>query len=302
MERTGVASPIRLASKREFLKLITRRVPPARWRKGGSKAGRIALQRDILRLQSALKAEAMGILPKGFKGVLEKQIARFKETALFLGLSEGLNGKGYKASEWTAEEMALGALLLRTASREAFVSEVALTSMARPTFQSLIDRSYSRARYLLGEADGFVNPRLAARNERILQKLKDVQTSTKRMADFKIGKAVKAGVLSGATWGDAVAAVTASISGRVLSGSRLNTLARTEAFHAVDEGLKEAVKISGSLTHMSVVGCRAIEPNIPTYRGTPTCNIEDVPIQDVDMVQFHVNHTGAWFPSRFKVD
>ena len=302
MERTGVDTPIRRASKREFLRLITRKIPPSQWKRNGSKSERVALQRDVVRLQSALKAEAMGILPKSFKGVFEEQINRFKETALFLGNRYKLRSKNYKASDWTAEEIATGVGILMSSSIAAFGNEAALIAMSRPKFQSLIDRAYARTRYLLGEADGIVNPRLAARNESILRKLKDVQVSSKNMADFKIGKAVDSGALSGSSWGDAVAAVTATIAGRVNSGSRLNSLGRTEAFHAVDEGLKEAVKMSGSLTHMSVVGCKAIEPNIPTYMGTPTCNIEDVPIQDVDMVQFHVNHTGAWFPSRFKVD
>ena len=301
MERAGLTPPIRRASKRDFLRLITRRVPPSRWTKGKNKADRVALQRDILRLQSALKAEAMGVLPNAFKKVLEDQIDVFTQTALTLGVRTGLNRKAYKASDWTAEEIALGALLLRAASREAFGNYLALNRMARPVYQSLMDRAYARSRYLLGEADGLVNPMLANRNEKILRNLRDVQVSTKSMADFRIGKALESGILANASWGDAVAGVTASVAERIKSASRLTTFGRTESFIAVDEGIKEAAKISNSLTHMSVVGCRAIEPNIPTYMGTPTCNIENVPIQDVDIVQFHVNHTGAWFPSRFAV-
>ena len=190
---------------------------------------------------------------------------------------------------------------MRVASREAFGSGAALSRMARPAFQSLIDRAYSRSRYLLGEADGLVNPMLANRNEKILHNLKDVQLSTKAMADFRIGKAIDSGIFTNAIWGDVVAGVTASVAERIKSASRLTTFGRTESFIAVDEGLKEAARISDSITHMSVVGCRAIEPNIPTYGGTPTCNIENVPVADVDGVQFHVNHTGAWFPSRFAV-
>ena len=243
----------------------------------------------------------MGVLPNAFKDLLQDQIDTFTRTAGILGSRTGLNRKGYKSSNWTADEIALGALLLRAASREAFGNEIALSRMARPVYQSLIDRAYSRSRYLLGEADGLVNPMLANRNEKILRKLRNVQISTKSMADFRIAMAIDAGIFTNASWGDAVAGVTASVSERIKSASRLTTFGRTESFIAVDEGLKAAMKISGSLTHMSVVGCRAIEPNIPTYRGTPTCNIENVPVAEVDGVQFHVNHTGAWFPSRFAV-
>ena len=301
MERTGVDSPIRKASKSDFLRSITWRTPPSEWKRNGNRADKLALQRDMLRLQSSLIAEAMGVLPRAFRGVLEDQIAVFTQSALRAGNRVGLGRKSNKASEWTADEIALGTLMLQAASREAFGTAVALKNMARPTFQSLIDRAYSRSRFLLGEADGLVNPRLAVRNEAILKKLNDVQLSTKAMADFRIGMAIDSGLFANAAWGDAVAAVTALITQRVKSASRLNTFGRTEAYRAVDEGLKQAVKISQSLTHMSVVGCRAVEPNIPTYRGEPTCNIENVPIQDVDSVQFHVNHTGAWFPSRFAI-
>ena len=301
MEQSGLITPVRRASKQDFLKLITRRIPPSRWTKRTSKGEKVALQRDVVRLQASLKAEAMGVLPNAFKKILQDQLNEFKQTALGLGVRTGLNRKAFKSSDWTAEEIALGSLLLGAASTAAFGSEVALSRMARPVYQSLIDRAYSRSRYLLGEADGLVNPMLANRNEKILRNLRDVQVSTKNMADFRIDKAIKSDLFVNNSWADAVGAASASISERILSPSRLNTFGRTESFIAVDEGLKEAVKISDSITHMSVVGCRAVEPNIPTYQGTPTCNIENVPITDVDSVEFHVNHTGAWFPSRFAV-
>ena len=301
MEQSGLITPVRRASKQDFLKLITRRIPPSRWNKATSKSEKVALQRDVVRLQAALKAEAMGILPSAFKKVLEDQLRVFRDTALTLGVRTGLNRKGLKSEHWTAEEISLGALLLGAASTAAFGSDLALSRMARPVYQSLIDRSYARSRYLIGEADGLVNPMLANRNEKILRKLRDVQSSTKNMADFRIRKVIDSPSFIESSWANGVAAVTASVSERIISPSRLNTFGRTESFIAVDEGLKEAVKISDSITHMSVVGCRAVEPNIPTYQGTPTCNIQNVPITDVDSVEFHVNHTGAWFPSRFAV-
>ena len=48
MERTGVDTPIRRASKREFLRLITRKIPPSQWKRNGSKSERVALQRDVV--------------------------------------------------------------------------------------------------------------------------------------------------------------------------------------------------------------------------------------------------------------
>ena len=54
------------------------------------------------------------------------------------------------------------------------------------------------------------------------------------------------------------------------------------------------------ITHVSVIGCEAREPGSPQYRGESTCNIQDVPINDADKLEFHPNHTGTIVPSRFR--
>ena len=87
-----------------------------------------------------------------------------------------------------------------------------------------------------------------------------------------------------------------------IGATRIPTIVRTELSRATDSGIKQALKDSEVVTHVSVVGCEAIEPNIPEYNGIPTCNIEDVPIEDVDELEFHPNHTGTIVPSRFRDD
>lgn len=85
-----------------------------------------------------------------------------------------------------------------------------------------------------------------------------------------------------------------------IATNRVPTIVRTELGNAADEATKSAMHDSGVVTHFDVIGCEAIEPGIPTYKGIPTCNIKGVPIQDRRMVRFHPNHTGAIVVNSFR--
>jgi hypothetical protein len=85
-----------------------------------------------------------------------------------------------------------------------------------------------------------------------------------------------------------------------LSESRIRTIARTELSRAADAGARKAYRQYGKVTHVSVIGCKHVEPNIPEFRGIPTCNIKHVPEADSDELQFHINHTGMLVPSGFR--
>ncbi|MAS81987.1 MAG: hypothetical protein CMF45_04800 [Legionellales bacterium] len=302
MEERRLEYTPRVATKANFLRSINRRKPPTKWNRGGTKAQRRQLTQDFVNLQATLKAEAISKIPKASQAIFTKQTKLFEKKALELGHRFRTARKANADDPWTEEEIAIAILIMADAAKFAFGNPTALSTMARPTFQSLIDKSYTRTRFLLGEADGLSNPRLAGRNERILKKLKRVQISTLAMANFKIKQTFDdaAWFRIGYSWGEAVGIVGQAIQTRVAAPSRVLTIARTEGQRAVDEGLKEGIKLSDIVSHMSVIGCQAVEPNIPTYRGDPTCNIEDVPVEDVDLVDFHINHTGAWVASRFR--
>ncbi len=87
-----------------------------------------------------------------------------------------------------------------------------------------------------------------------------------------------------------------------IASNRFPTIARTEMGRAADTGTKAALKDSKTVLEVSVIGCEAVEPGIPTYKGKPTCNIQGVPKEDVDKLEFHINHTGAIVPSKFVDD
>lgn len=78
-----------------------------------------------------------------------------------------------------------------------------------------------------------------------------------------------------------------------IATNRVPTIVRTELGRAVDEGTKHAMRESGIVTHFSVIGCTKIEPRGPTLLGWPTCNLEGVPIEYENEIEFHHNHTGC---------
>lgn len=90
--------------------------------------------------------------------------------------------------------------------------------------------------------------------------------------------------------------------GEDLLTSRVGTIARTESSVIVDASASNCYMESGRVLTVQVVGCQAIEPNIPEYEGVPTCNITGVPAEDADKLEFHPNHTGYIVPETFADD
>lgn len=85
-----------------------------------------------------------------------------------------------------------------------------------------------------------------------------------------------------------------------IATNRVPTIVRTEMGRAVDRATIRSFKEGGEVTHVSVIGCQAIEKGIPTFDGVPTCNIKNVPIEFASSLRFHPNHTGAIVASGFK--
>lgn len=82
--------------------------------------------------------------------------------------------------------------------------------------------------------------------------------------------------------------------------SRIPTIVRNELSVAANEAQILSFKNTKTLTHCSVVGCQAVEDDGPKYKGFPTCNLQNVPVEDLEEVEFHINHTGSWVPTGFR--
>lgn len=80
---------------------------------------------------------------------------------------------------------------------------------------------------------------------------------------------------------------------------RAARIVRNELSLAANAAQILSFKESRTVTHCSVIGCQAIEDNSPEYKGFHTCNIRNVPVADLEEVEFHIGHTGSWVPSGF---
>lgn len=295
-------APLKRVSKVNFLASLKSKPSVFRNSKRVTPSQNQRVANNLINLQKQLRSEAMGSLPREFKTIFENQITKFKNEALLLGSTTRLSSKSQPDETWSDEEIALVIAILSEAASRAFIEDATLVQMARSKYQSLIDRAYTRSRFVLEEADGLRNPNLISRNENLITNTSKINEASYRFSENKISKNVLSSSLlsSGTNWADIVSTVGSSIEKRISTPSRLTTIARTDGGRAVDEGMKETLKKSEVASHCSVVGCMGIEPKIPTYNGVPTCNITDVPVIDVDAVEFHINHTGLWVVSRYK--
>jgi hypothetical protein len=102
---------------------------------------------------------------------------------------------------------------------------------------------------------------------------------------------VEAAIRAGKSVRDTIAAVRDKAT-KIAKG-RSGVIARTESVRATNVGVGLAAKHSWAVTHISVVGCTQVEWRGPAfYRGLPTCNIQNVPAQDAETLDWHPNHTG----------
>jgi len=162
-------------------------------------------------------------------------------------------------------------------------------------FQSTADISYAATLSLLGLIESMIGrARVNQRVRRLLQSSPGILETAKIRWYSLIHKFVREDKLD-------VAQTLAATIRKIDETTRAHipTIARTEAGRAADEGRKQGLIDSQKVKTISVIGCQARERNSPQYRGESTCNIERVPIYDIDLLEFHPNHTGTIVPSEF---
>lgn len=172
--------------------------------------------------------------------------------------------------------------------------DVDLLSEYLPVVQSIAARSYDRTCTIMGDEkapDASVS--ILRRSQNLASQVTRINTTTRT----KLVEVINRTFDEGMTLSEATRTIRDEVTD--INAARIPTIARTEIGRAVDEGVKQSLKESETVTHVSVYGCQGREPGSPTYRGESTCNIQDVPIADVDKLEFHPNHTGAILPSRF---
>lgn len=188
---------------------------------------------------------------------------------------------------------ALWASSIERVMRERGLEMVSINTSA---VQSTVDSSHAATISLLGgiETRG-ARSRLNSRVRNVAARVKNINDTTRSRMRAIITRGIEDQNLTVAEM-----AKTLRSKFKDQSRARVSTIARTEMGQAADEGRKQALLEADVVTHISVIGCEAREPGSPQYRGESTCNIENVPVRDVDQLRFHPNHTGTIIPSKFR--
>lgn len=167
-----------------------------------------------------------------------------------------------------------------------------------PTLQSVAAQGYSRTNILLNQTDTQAAARRLAREAQdIAEHVVSINDTTRE----RIVRRVRDSISDGETVTETAQKLRREVP--PINSGRALTIARTETSNAYTEGIAEAFRQSETLSHVSVIGCEAREPNSPKFDGESTCNFADLEIERLDeflAVGFHPNHTGVLVPSGFK--
>mgnify|MGYP003423529068 CR=1 FL=1 len=167
--------------------------------------------------------------------------------------------------------------------------------------RSVMDQGYAKTSMLMGQVAKEGNSALAARALNLADKITDISERTRGQFRRILTEAVDEKL--------SVASTVRRLRKEMpkLNGQRALVIARTELNRGWYEGAVQSFKESSTLTHVSIIGCESIEqerwdqPSFQQYmwNGKGTCNAEDVPVQELDKLNFHPQHTGSPVPSGF---
>ena len=274
---------------------------------GGADAKTLAhqadrIRRDMVAMRRLLMVDGMRTLADMMKAFFTSRLTRFCERVLS-GVTH-TRSADYRSADASdiktapALELDFGAneAIWAMALEEVFGKEANIELIVHylPVAQSVAARACERTALFLGEelaADTSVS--ILRRAQGMAQEVTRINETTRRQLADRLAR----GIEERETIGEIARAIRNEIP--EIAARRVPAIVRTEIGRAVDEGTKQALKASASVTHVSVYGCKAREASSPQYNGGSTCNAVDVPIQDIDLLRFHPQHTGCIVPSRF---
>jgi hypothetical protein len=245
---------------------------------------------DLIRVQKLARRESYPKLTKGlldlfneeideFLSELEKPQTKARKPDLVVDLPDNIAKLVQAALQKTFSKQRVRARVVRR---------------VRPAVQTAMDHTYRKSVVLLGgkPTDRNLN-RLRASADKLCNKVTRISRTTK----YRLRRELRTAMADNLTLAETVKRVRDRF--HSIAAYRVPTIVRTEIGRAMDAATIQALRDQGNVTHISVIGCEAIEPGIPTYRGIPTCNIRNVPIEDAHLLEFHINHTGTIVPTGF---
>lgn len=256
-------------------------------------SARKALRQDMLMARRAVLLRGMRYLAPSLAKVMREQVEGVVDSAL--NAFSRLYGIPIKAFAYETKD----SVEFTVPNRATMWAEAIEQEMARagsvveltmaPAVTSVAVDTLEKTNLLLGlrPPDNRQLAGLNIRIRRIAAQITNINKTTKRSLQDTIAKSIREG--------KTIFETAQIVRDRIpqIATNRVPTIVRTEMGRAVDEATRYAMKESNTVTHFDVIGCEAIEPDIPTYKGVPTCNIKGVPIQDEGLIRFHPNHTGA---------
>lgn len=270
------------------------RVPPGGWTHEnftGTAARRLVADMVNIRRSASLRGSRMMTKPLAevMRSQVDKVIARVENR-----MAVSYSGKAPVVRIPVAQHQGIWAEALAYVFEQEG-EDMAVINAVRPGLQSVASVVSTRTAEVLGAAVGPGSARaLQTSVDTIARQVTRINETTRDRLAREIANAIDEG--------EHPFEVMERVRRRVpeIATNRVPTIVRTEMGRAADAAALRAMKDSNTVTHVSVTGCQAIEAGIPTFRGVPTCNIKNVPIEYSGSLTFHINHTGAIVASGFK--
>lgn len=288
-----------VSPSRVFAKVAKSKIPDGGWTMESflTNNGR-QLTKDLLAVQRAAKLKGSRLLTKPLTKVMRAQVelvlSLFEKSVIrYAGVDAT---RGMKAVTTTLQVDAHGDLWAQ-AINDAFKilgKDVEVT--IQPVMQSVADDIHEKTTTLLTG----VKPSIPAKRvmqQQVNEIARDV-TGINKTTQNRLARLISKAVDEGKSPFEVMEEVRKKIP--QIATNRVPTIVRTEMGRIADRAAIRSMKDSAVVTHVSVSGCEAIEQGSPTFRGTPTCNIKNVPIEYSGDLRFHINHTGAITASGFR--
>ena len=255
------------------------------------------LSKDLLNVQRAAKAKGARMLTKPLTAVMRGQVEKVLELfernlQRYAGVSATRGAKALVTLQ-VEQHGALWAQAINDAFR---ILGKDVQATIQPVMQSVADDVLDKTTTLLtGGKPSVISKRVMQQSVNDIAR--DV-TGINKTTQGRLARLISKAIDEGQSPGEVMEAVRRKLP--QIGTNRVPTIVRTEMGRISDRAVIRSMKDSAVVTHVSVSGCEAIEQGIPTFRGTPTCNIKNVPIEYAGDLQFHINHTGAITASGFR--
>jgi hypothetical protein len=255
------------------------------------------LSKDLLNAQRAAKAKGARMLTKPLTAVMRGQVEKVLELferglQRYAGVSATRGAKALVTLQ-VGQHGELWAQAINDAFR---ILGKDVQATIQPVMQSVADDVLDKTTTLLTGG----KPSVASK--RVMQQsVNEIATQVTRInktTQTSLARLISKAIDDGKSPGEVMEEVRRKLP--QIGTNRVPTIVRTEMGRISDRAVIRSMKDSAVVTHVSVEGCEAIEQGIPTFRGTPTCNIKNVPIEYAGDLQFHINHTGAITASGFR--